>query len=304
MAVNDFRYLIIGGSTKCGTTSLFEYLAAHPQVNASLKKESRFFWTNIYPIAKTEVSFQDGIEKYDSIFTASKKTVVRLEATPDYMYSAETAKLFRQHINNCKFIFILRKPEDRILSWYKFSLQLNLISPQTTFDEFVREQLNSSKPDAVQYQRAVEQCRYGSYLQPWYDLFTGENIFVGWYDDLSNNPQQLMAGICKFAGLESSFYEGFDFKIYNKSVQVKNADSFNRYRNFRRNLRRILKSIPLGKIIKSMLSPVNKMYMKNISSGDDWSGTEMSAETARQLQQFLESDKALLQKLTNKKTPW
>ena len=37
------QYLIIGGSTKCGTTSLFNYFEFHPGVCACSMKESRYF---------------------------------------------------------------------------------------------------------------------------------------------------------------------------------------------------------------------------------------------------------------------
>ena len=44
------RYLIIGGTTKAGTTSLHAYLSDHPQVCASSIKETRFFLDRDYPL--------------------------------------------------------------------------------------------------------------------------------------------------------------------------------------------------------------------------------------------------------------
>jgi hypothetical protein len=43
MLVNKHKYIIIGGSTKCATTSVFAYLASHPDIASSKVKESRFF---------------------------------------------------------------------------------------------------------------------------------------------------------------------------------------------------------------------------------------------------------------------
>ena len=41
--VGDYHYLIVGGTTKAATTSLFSYLANHPATCAATYKETRFF---------------------------------------------------------------------------------------------------------------------------------------------------------------------------------------------------------------------------------------------------------------------
>ena len=43
-------FLIIAGASKAGTTSVFNYLANHPQICASVAKETRFFLDLDYPL--------------------------------------------------------------------------------------------------------------------------------------------------------------------------------------------------------------------------------------------------------------
>ncbi|MBL0339638.1 MAG: hypothetical protein IPP71_01235 [Bacteroidetes bacterium] len=47
------KYLFIGGSTKCGTTSVFNYFEFHPEICPCVMKESRYFWTKEYPLDAT-----------------------------------------------------------------------------------------------------------------------------------------------------------------------------------------------------------------------------------------------------------
>lgn len=303
MAINDFKYVIIGGSTKCGTTSIYEYLAAHPAVNASIKKESRFFWAGDYTIGEPALNYKDGIEKYEDVFPKEQSDKIRMEATPDYLYSKETAELFKQSVNDCKFVFVLRNPVDRIVSWYKFSRQLNLIDASVSIDSYIKNQFEN-KTDAVpQHMRAVEQGRYGYYLKAWFDVFGMDSILVCSYDELSTNPKQLMISISRFIKIDASFYEKYDFKIFNKSVNVKDAEQFNKYRTFRRSLRRILKSVPLGKKIKSVLKPVDTLYM-NKSTNDAWNDLKISDIVLKELKQLYDRDKIMLEELIKKKVWW
>jgi len=84
------RYLIIGGTTKAGTTSLHAYLNDHPQVCASSIKETRFFLDRDYPL-EAKYRSDDGLEYYEEYFAHRGAAAVRVEATPDYLYSPGTA---------------------------------------------------------------------------------------------------------------------------------------------------------------------------------------------------------------------
>lgn len=46
----NHRFGIIGGGSKAGTTSVFNYLADHPEICAADAKETRFFLDADYPL--------------------------------------------------------------------------------------------------------------------------------------------------------------------------------------------------------------------------------------------------------------
>lgn len=68
MQTDDQLYLIIGGTTKAGTTSIFRYLSAHPDVCASSLKETRFFLDKDYPLPSTNRFNGSNLECYRVFF--------------------------------------------------------------------------------------------------------------------------------------------------------------------------------------------------------------------------------------------
>lgn len=293
MSVNDHSYVIIGGSTKCATTSVFTYLADHPQISGSKIKESRFFWKGNYQLKKESVSIDDGIDKFDNLFVDKTNARHRLEATPDYLYSERSAAIIKENLHDVRFLFIIRDPIDRVISWYKFAKQLNLISATQSIDDFITEQLNlTENSSTVQYLHAVEQGRYSIYLEKYIKLFGQDKIKVISYEQLIKNPLELLIEISNFIDIDKSFYRDYDFKVLNQSVNVADAKSFNQYRDFRRKIRRTFKNIipdkfryPFRKIFKK----VDNIYMNNATS--DFEEIVISGKIRNRLIEYYAKDK-------------
>ncbi len=279
MAVNDHSYVIIGGSTKCATSSVFTYLADHPAFSRSKLKESRFFWAGDYPLKKELFNYLDGIEKYDQVFEDKRGARYRLEATPDYLYSEKTAQLIKDNLKDVKLIFIFREPVGRIISWYKFAKQLNHIGAHVTIDDYILSQLESTDPNPLHQFRAVEQCRYDHYLQKYIELFGREKILILKYEMLSTNPVEATNLVCGFLGIDPEFYHDYDFKVMNKSHNVKNVEGYNRYRSFQKMLRRNFKhAMPqfIRKPFSKAFKGIDKMYLK--SSTKEWDDIQISPD--------------------------
>jgi hypothetical protein len=61
--------LIIGGAPKCGTSSLFQWLADHPEVCGSRVKEIFYLMDRDHPLLKAESNFHNhGLCGYESYF--------------------------------------------------------------------------------------------------------------------------------------------------------------------------------------------------------------------------------------------
>jgi hypothetical protein len=116
------------GASKCGTTSLMDYLAELPNVafvnrrihNNDKHREVHRFDRNTFGMAIKAVDFVD--EWASSPIVESESTTV-VHYTPHYLYAPSVPyelKRFYPHADELKFIVMLRDPLPRAWSSYWF----------------------------------------------------------------------------------------------------------------------------------------------------------------------------------------
>ena len=213
------------GTHKAGTTSLFRYLADHPDVCASSKKEIGFF-----------TQYKNGIDEaaltyYSSHFShCNNGSAIKLEASPGYLMQGEnTAKLISTIIPNAKLVFILREPVSRLISF--FHSNLSRLDPRVkgmSFDDFVDTVIDKNLSEAYQersdintraeelIKRLNEGC-YSEFIEKYLENYPKKNICVLFYDDLSANTEAFVKIVCDFAQIDASFYSNYSFSVENKT---------------------------------------------------------------------------------------
>lgn len=221
-----FPNLIIAGPPKAGTTSVFRYLAAHPDVSPSSIKEIHFFEQHLNAID------EDALKHYESFFKSAGNEKIRLEASPRYMQGGEPiASAIHQHLPDAKIVFILREPTSRFLSRY-----ISLITKTDRIPEHYHD-LDTLVDSAIAHPQAqpdiaapelkdeiVEylwQGCYAAFIQPYLDRFPKEQIGLFYFDDLNNDPKSFMVDFCRFLDIDSTFYDNFQFRIENKTRTVR-----------------------------------------------------------------------------------
>ena len=223
MQNSDRSFVIIGGTTRAGSTSLYQYLASHPDVCVSLLKETRFFLDEEYPVPVRFRFGKDPKEKYFDLFRDCAGKVC-VEATPDYLYSPGTPLKVREALGDAKWIFILREPIERLVSWFHFGKQTGLLTSRITFEEFATSQLSGAlELREQQVFRTLEQGRYSGYLRPYYHVFGRENVLTLPFNLLTKQPLELLTAVCKFVGIEPAFYQDYEFLPVNASYSFSNA---------------------------------------------------------------------------------
>ena len=207
--------LIIAGTNKSGTTSLFRYLAAHPDVCPSGIKEIRHFTRNADPLAP------EPLQQYSEQFAACAGQSVRLEASPDYLSGGrDVAEAVRQLLPDVKLVFILREPAGRLVSGYRRRKSrdektLRGLDLQGYIDGLVRAAEAGSLPADIQ-----SVC-YAALLREWLAVFPVEQIAVRFFDDLKSDSSAFVTDLCEFAGIDPAFYAGYEFSIENRTRQVR-----------------------------------------------------------------------------------
>jgi hypothetical protein len=297
------KNVIIAGSTKCGTTSLFQYLSIHPQICSSLIKETRFFWDDEYELEKPKLNGKE-VKNYSVFFSGCSPDKWKLEATPDYMYSASSAEKIKAALPDCKIIFILRDPLQRIISWYKYAKQTGRLQKDLEPEDYIKLLSDSSDTNSPQHLRALEQGKYAKYLQPYLNLFGRENLLITMHRDLENDPKTYIFNVCFFLGLEKSFYDNYEFRRYNPSLKAKSVSGLKKYINFKKKLRSYNNRLPsnLRFLFKRILKPVDLFYLKTNSS--EWEKISLSSFHKKKIADYYQHDHELLESILGKKITW
>ena len=178
--------LIVIGAQKCGTTSLHNYLNAHPEISMSRRKETNFFLGN--------GERDRGLDWYASNFDPAAP--VRGEASPDYTNlpeSAGTAARMRSVVPDARLIYLVRDPLDRMASHYVHRRAAGLE--------------RRSLADALSDSRGsyVTRSCYATQLKPFLELFPREQILVETHERLLREREVTLRRIFGFVGVDSSF---------------------------------------------------------------------------------------------------
>jgi len=211
-------YLIIGGSSRAGSTSLFRYLADHPDICRASRKETRFFLSPEFPGVRVH-TFAEGTDKYSLFFRHCSAKPVWLEATPDYLYDPEAARRIHDSLPGVKLVFVLRDPVQRLFSWYRFAKQNGWLPKEVSFEAYVQRQLEAGPPlpGTPQYWRALWEGRYSVYLRRYLEIFGEGSIRVVCLGSLKQNPREVVGEIVRWVGLDPSFYNDYEFSLLNPS---------------------------------------------------------------------------------------
>ena len=121
-------FLIIG-TQKGGTTSLYEYLKAHPALQSNITaKEVHFF----------DEQYDKGLAWYRSNFPKKKNGILYYEASPYYIFHPLAPQRIAHDLPNVKVIALLRNPIDRAYSSYQHQVRAGRES--LSFEEAVNRE--------------------------------------------------------------------------------------------------------------------------------------------------------------------
>jgi len=203
--------VIVAGAPKSGTTSVFKFLAEHPEVCGSRVKEPAFFINDYSSDARKNLAL------YSENFSHCGKGdyTYYLEASAGYINHAGVARKIHDFLGeNCRLIFILRNPVDRLYSNYRFQ-QSRYIFPETLdFDEYIaisEGRLPNSHDIESRHFQVLEQGRYINYLRDFIDVIGRERISILIYEDFRNDNRKTMNQLCSFLEIDSNFYEYYSF---------------------------------------------------------------------------------------------
>lgn len=311
-SVSDYQYLIVGGTTKAATTSLFSYLADHPKICGASFKETRFFLDADYPLP-SKYRFKGDIEEYSQLFTETADNQIRLESTPDYLYCSSSLERIDEFLPQAKLVFSLREPISRLVSWYRFAVQIGKLPKSLSFDDYIEslftlteQQTPKDKKensDLPQFMQALQQGCYSTYLKKYFDTISQKRIYTLFFEELVENPLNVLTDICKFVGIEPDFYSDYTFKVSNRTESMRNPELHNKYRTLRFQIRKWTHNKPIiHKPLRIMRKTIEPLYLSFNTRKDQ--EISISENIHSKLVEYYSPDVETLSKLIGKKPPW
>lgn len=210
--------LFLLGAGKCGTTSLHNILAQHPNIHASPVKEPSFFCSYFQVV-------QNPID-YLTLFNSRAR--YRLDSSHVYLSNPETPPVLRALFPDAKFILIFRDPKQRAYSLYRHMRRV-LHSDRQPLEEIAdfasalrAEPERYASPDFCRncrhYFWNFMYCRsslYDEQLARYFALFDRDRFHVLSLAELAAGPAPATARIIEFLGLDRQPLRQFAFAIAN-----------------------------------------------------------------------------------------
>lgn len=204
------NFLIVGAA-KSGTTSLYYYLDQHPDIYMPFLKEPEYFAADdgkvitenglrgphVRPIRITRLA------DYQELFRGAQREKARGEASAVYLYLLEAADRIKASIPDVQILVILRNPVERAYSAFLHQVRDGL--EDKDFATALREEPGRIAAGWSPLYHYRTMGYYAEQLARYYRAFGPDKMHVYLYDDLRENPLEIVQRIFNVLGVNASF---------------------------------------------------------------------------------------------------
>lgn len=211
----------IPGVPKSGTSSLYYYLAQHPQIFMSPIKEPEFFAAEDL---LRNARFREGQQRdrarlvaylagpqrppggklfvtewdeYVQLFRNARDEIAVGEASTGYFWLPSAAGAIHARVPDARLLFILRDPTERLFSWYVLSLREQ---PGVTFKAWFEHEETQTE-----WWSAVDAGRYATHLERFLRFFPRHQMRVYLHEDFRRDPQAVVRDALEFLGVDTGY---------------------------------------------------------------------------------------------------
>ena len=212
-------FIIIGGK-KCGTSSLYNYLARHPSIAPAFRKEVHFFDGTG---KKRNLLYRAYFPTRSQVRRARRELGTNLitgEATPYYIFHPLAPARVREMVPRVRLIAMLRNPVDRAYSHYHHEVRSG--TEKLSFEEAIKretERLSGEREkmlldrdyDSLNRRRYSYLSRgiYVDQLRNWRENFPEEQLLILRSEDLFTDPRAVLEEALGFLGLPPLEHEEY-----------------------------------------------------------------------------------------------
>jgi hypothetical protein len=230
LAMPDFMII---GTMRGGTTSLYNYLLAHPQIARATQKEVHFFdWHFDRGIPWYQAQFP-ALLQADMAETRQSQRVLTGEGSPYYLFHPLAPARAALVVPKTKLIVLLRNPVDRAYSHY-CRMVMEGREPLSFQDAVAQEETRirgegqklAADPHYYSYNHPhysyLARGIYVDQLQRWMNSFPQEQFLILKSEDFYATPERKLKEIFLFLGLpngaplQQQRYKPFNSSTYSQ----------------------------------------------------------------------------------------
>lgn len=199
------------GASRCGTTSLWQYLRQHPDIHmpsSIVGKEPSFFCDLTPPWAEDYRTY----DRYLSLFEKGARSAAVGDASTSYLASPESAGRIAEKYPDARIVIILRNPVDRAFSLYRFLCFWGMESAPTFEKALARE---PRRLDNEAFKRETQLLYYcflyynsglfSAQIERYFAMFPRDRIRIVLYDDLKKDGLRVAQDLYRFLSVNPGF---------------------------------------------------------------------------------------------------
>jgi hypothetical protein len=230
------NFLIIGAA-KAGTTSLYQYLHAHPQVFMSNPKELKFF--------VEEMNWGRGIEWYEAHFDRAGSAIAIGEASTHYSaypHFGGVPERISHVLPDVRLIYLVRHPVARMISFYLMRVRQG------------KERERSMEKALLTNPRYIDGSRYAMQIERYLACFPRERLLIIKSNDLKDSRRPTMDRVFQFLEVGPSWAPPNIDSEYNAA----SSKGERAVRPATRSIVQALRGMPGARALGSVASPALK----------------------------------------------
>jgi len=211
----------IVGAPKCGTTALYEFLRAHPDIYMPEGKELEYFGSDLKKNPKKTM------DEYLFFFKGWNNEKVVGEASVRYLYSKKAAEEIKEFEPNAKILIMVRNLVDLLYSYHSQELYNGNENIEKLLDaiEAEADRKNGLKipdtnflPDALFY---MEQMKISDQIERYIETFGSEQVHIIVYDDFKSDIKNTYKKVLEFLDVNMDFTP--EFKVINPNKKIRSS---------------------------------------------------------------------------------
>jgi Sulfotransferase family len=283
--------LFIVGAAKAGTTSLWWYLAQHPDVFMTPMKEPHYF-SHIHPSRRLAM-FYDHIEDeraYLHLFAGAGDAPVVGEASTSYLWDPGSAERIHAAVPDARIVIVLRDPVERAWSHYWNDVAEGFET--RPFLKAVRQELADPPGRWGDTSVYVSAGFYADAVERYLRLFGPDKVKVLFFQSFTADPRGTLADLFSWLGVDPGVAASAELEPRNSFKKPRNGLTEQLLRSFQLR-RRMWGVVPLR-----FHQPLRNLLVK--------SGTKpkMDPPTMKMLSAIYADDQRRLEDLLGQTTGW